>query len=572
MPYHLPATQVSGIEADNTTHPHAASTRRVSTADTMSLKRNILRKLNIFTIAVLLVTLALGTAGFLIYFKRVFAVQMVAGLGVVNESLDANLQAREKEFTARKNALKAAQLESLNHDLIILEQSLLGPLWNLENETAESIIKAFLEKQDVSAIRVDDEAGKLFSAMMKSGRKIVLTKTEKDFTPSGSELKRPINKGEKLVGTIHLYYLDDALKTQLAQVDNDLKQFHEENAAMVRSINHNINLTVQSQSNRILVIRALEVGAVFLVTLVALGWFISTNLMKPLRLMLTSMTDGSNQIQSAAAQVAKEAGHLAEGTASQAASIEETSSTIEEISSMVSNNAQNAQAADGLMTETRTTVEQANGAMTRLFDSIQAANRSSLETSKIIKTIDEIAFQTNLLALNAAVEAARAGEAGAGFAVVADEVRSLARRAAEAARNTSQLIEDTNRKIADGTVLVEETRKSFEHVSEHVVKSSTLISQIATASNEQARGVEQLNAAVNNIDKVVQQSVASSEQSAAAAEQMNAQSREMNHTLGELRLLVGVELQSAQTASAEVSHTQKIPERRTHTRAVQPTH
>jgi methyl-accepting chemotaxis protein len=380
--------------------------------------------------------------------------------------------------------------------------------------------------------------------MQKKDGQIVAVKKDTDFRPSGIALKANVTKAGKQVGTIQLFYLEDALKPQMDQVDNDLKQFQTENAAMVASIDQSITTTVQAQINRILVIRGLEVAAIFIVILVALGWFIRTNLKNPLRDMLSSMAEGSQQIQAAALQVATEAGRLAEGTASQAASIEETSSTIEEISSMVQNNAQNAQTADTLMGETRTKVEQANTSMQRLYDSIQAANRSSLETSKIIKTIDEIAFQTNLLALNAAVEAARAGEAGAGFAVVADEVRSLARRAAEAARSTSQLIEDTNRKIADGTSLVDETRKSFKSVSERVGQSSSLITQIATASNEQSRGVEQLNATVSSIDKVIQESVASSEQSAAAAQQMSAQSTEMNHTLGELRLLIGVQIES----------------------------
>ncbi len=506
----------------------------------MSPKRNILRKLNLFTIAVLLATLALGTVAFVIYFKRVFAVQLVNGLQSVSENLDQNLKTREKEFAARKQTLEAEQLARLRHDVNILQQAVLVPLWNLENETAESIIKAFLEKEETSAIRIDDDSGKLFAAIQKKNGQAELIKKESEFLPIGSAIEGELSKSGKKIGSIHLYYLDDSLKAKLALVDNDLKQFHDENSGLLGSINTSINTTVESQTNRILIIRAIELGGVFIITLIALGWFIRTNLMKPLRDMLLSLADSSHQIQSAASQVATEAGHLAEGTASQAASIEETSSTIEEISSMVQNNAQNAQAADGLMGQTRTTVEQANTAMQRLYDSIQAANRSSLETSKIIKTIDEIAFQTNLLALNAAVEAARAGEAGAGFAVVADEVRSLARRAAEAARSTSQLIADTNHKIAEGTALVDTTRKSFEEVHQRVSQSSTLISQIATASSEQARGVEQLNAAVNNIDKVVQNSVASSEQSAAAAEQMSAQSTEMDNTLSELRLLVGV--------------------------------
>lgn len=134
------------------------------------------------------------------------------------------------------------------------------------------------------------------------------------------------------------------------------------------------------------------------------------------------------------------------------------------------------------------------------------------ETQKIVKTIDEIAFQTNLLALNAAVEAARAGEAGAGFAVVADEVRNLAMRAADAAKNTADLIEGTVRKIADGAGLVETTNEGFSKVTESSGKVGDLLVEIAAASQEQSQGIEQINNAVTEMDKVAQQNAASSEE------------------------------------------------------------
>jgi len=166
-----------------------------------------------------------------------------------------------------------------------------------------------------------------------------------------------------------------------------------------------------------------------------------------------------------------------------------------------------------------------------LFDSIQAIKQSSAETSRIIKTIDEISFQTNILALNAAVEAARAGEAGAGFAVVAGEVRNLAQRAAGAAKDTASMIEKTNQQVAQAASMVEETRRRFDTVNSQVDQSSNFVSQIAQASLEQARSLEQVSAAIVEVDKVVQQTAASAEESAAASQEMSAQCDSMNHVI-----------------------------------------
>ena len=165
-------------------------------------------------------------------------------------------------------------------------------------------------------------------------------------------------------------------------------------------------------------------------------------------------------------------------------------------------------------------------------------SKASEETSKIIKTIDEIAFQTNLLALNAAVEAARAGEAGAGFAVVADEVRNLAMRAADAARNTASLIEQTVKKVGDGSTLVARTNEAFGEVAEAAAKVGDLVAEISAASQEQAQGIEQVNKAVAQMDKVVQQNAANAEESASASGEMNSQARNMRRFVEDLVALV----------------------------------
>jgi methyl-accepting chemotaxis protein len=177
--------------------------------------------------------------------------------------------------------------------------------------------------------------------------------------------------------------------------------------------------------------------------------------------------------------------------------------------------------------------------MQSLTGSMKEIIAASEETSKIIKTIDEIAFQTNLLALNAAVEAARAGEAGAGFAVVAEEVRNLAMRAADAAKNTSVLIEGTVKKIKDGSNLVIKTNEAFAEVAISASKVGELVGEIAAASQEQAQGIDQINKAVAEMDKVTQQTAANAEESASASEEMNAQAEQMKHISSTLLNIIG---------------------------------
>jgi methyl-accepting chemotaxis protein len=205
---------------------------------------------------------------------------------------------------------------------------------------------------------------------------------------------------------------------------------------------------------------------------------------------------------------------------------------------MTRQNANNANQANTLMAETSSVVDDANSSMAKLTESMKEITAASEETGKIIKTIDEIAFQTNLLALNAAVEAARAGEVGAGFAVVADEVRNLAMRAADAAKNTANLIEGTVKKIKTGSDIVTKTNEAFGKVATSAKKVSELVSEISAASNEQAQGIEQVSKAVAEMDKVVQENAANAEEAASASEEMNAQAEQMKDFVGELVLLV----------------------------------
>jgi len=290
-----------------------------------------------------------------------------------------------------------------------------------------------------------------------------------------------------------------------------------------------------STASRVMLVGLFAALIIGLVTAV----FLTRSITAPIRRVIAGLTEGADQVASASTQVSSASQSLAEGAGEQAAAIEETSSSLEEMASMTRQNAENARQADALMGEARRVIDTASVSMNQLGDSMVEITRASEDTSKIIKTIDEIAFQTNLLALNAAVEAARAGEAGAGFAVVADEVRNLAMRAAEAARNTADLIEGTVKKVKDGSSLMQQANEAFQQVAGSAGKVAELVGEISAASSEQAQGIEQINRAVTEMDKVTQQNAANAEESAAASEQMNAQAETMKDMVGELVVMVG---------------------------------
>ncbi len=267
-------------------------------------------------------------------------------------------------------------------------------------------------------------------------------------------------------------------------------------------------------------------------------YFIVHSVVKPINKITEGLHDAADQVASASDEVASTGQMLAEGVSEQAAAIEETSSSLEEMMAMTRRNADNAAQAKAFMAEARHVVERVDSHVNSMAAAVGEVTRSSEETGKIIKTIDEIAFQTNLLALNAAVEAARAGEAGAGFAVVADEVRNLAIRAAEAARSTSSLIENTITTVHKSRELTAQTQEAFKESMAISGKVGNLVDEIAAASQEQAQGIGQIGKAVTEMDKVVQRTASSAEESAAAAEEMNGQAMHMKKYADDLTNIV----------------------------------
>ncbi len=290
-----------------------------------------------------------------------------------------------------------------------------------------------------------------------------------------------------------------------------------------------------------------------------IGFVITRSITKPVTRIIASLSAGAEQTSAAAGQVSASSQSLAQGASEQAASLEETGSSLEEMSSMTRKNAETANQASTLSGEARNAAQRGNSAMDRMSKAIGDIQASATETAKIIKTIDEIAFQTNLLALNAAVEAARAGEAGKGFAVVADEVRNLAMRSAEAAKNTSSLIEGSVGASRNGVAMAEEVAAVLREITAASEKVNGLVGEITAACNEQAQGIGQVNTAVSQMDKVTQSNAANAEESAAAAEELSSQAESLKAVVGELIDLVGRASNTAHVATSSRSFRQAPP-------------
>lgn len=244
----------------------------------------------------------------------------------------------------------------------------------------------------------------------------------------------------------------------------------------------------------------------------------------------------SAQVSAGSRQMSASSLALSQGATEQASSIEEVTASMEQIAAQTTQNAANANQANELAITTRENAEQGDGQMQHMLKAMEDINASAANISKIIKVIDEIAFQTNILALNAAVEAARAGQHGKGFAVVAEEVRNLAARSANAAKETTVMIEGSIQKANLGTRIAQETAASLNKIVQDIEQVAELVGQIAAASNEQASGISQVNQAINQVSQVVQSNSATAEESAAASEELSAQADTLKELVGKFKV------------------------------------
>lgn len=295
---------------------------------------------------------------------------------------------------------------------------------------------------------------------------------------------------------------------------------------------------IRAESKTSLILMLVLGGVVTLFT-VLLGYKMIRSIIKAITGVVGHLDEMAVGVLSTSSQLSEASQSLAAGATEQAASLEETSASLEEMSAVTGQNADNASQASVLADEAREAADGGTELMGKMNTSIEEIQKSSEETAKIIKVIDEIAFQTNLLALNAAVEAARAGEAGKGFAVVAEEVRSLAARSAEAAKSTEEMIGQAVGSANNGVEIARQVSGALDDIADRIGKTTDLVSEINAASQEQSQSIGQINIAVTEMEKVTQLNAANSEESSSVSEELNAQAQQMNRTVSELKALVG---------------------------------
>lgn len=277
---------------------------------------------------------------------------------------------------------------------------------------------------------------------------------------------------------------------------------------------------------------------VLLIYLLIIGFVIIKSIIKPINNTINILNDSITLLASFSDRISTSSQQIANGATEQASQIEELSSSVEELTSTVRHNLSNAKETSELSEVSSKNANEGYDEMNKMFNSMTDINSSSNEIRKVIKVIDDIAFQTNILALNAAVEAARAGETGMGFAVVAEEVKNLANRSSSAAQNSTEMIENSINKAEQGLKVAGSLTTIFEKIMNGLIKVNEMAREVERASQEQTKGLEQVNKAIIEFDSVVQNNAALSEETAGSVTELNSLAEQISRQLGALTRLI----------------------------------
>jgi Methyl-accepting chemotaxis protein (MCP) signalling domain len=459
-------------------------------------------------------------------------------IGDLNHSLELVLEA-DRDVHQALIAEKAAMAAAEDADLEAARQA---SAENIE-QARKRVVDGVALAADKSLTPLIDDFTPKFNEWVEKSQKVI----DYAATPGKMQFARKISNGGS--GEQAFDDMRDVLD-QLSVAIGELVHMREEQMEERKEAAMQVAASTSRGASQMSMI-FLAIGAGALSVSILLALLIGRSIVRALTNLGVRLSSGAEQTTSAAGRLSSSSQSLAQGASEQAAGIEETTSSVEEMAAMTKQNASSAKEAKSLADDARSFADKGAEAMTRMGRAIDDIKTSSDETAKIIKTIDEIAFQTNLLALNAAVEAARAGEAGKGFAVVAEEVRSLAQRSAEAARSTADMIAEAVKNADNGVAISGEVANALTEIAGGTGKVNDLISEIAAASEEQARGIDQISTAVTQMDQVTQSNAANAEESASAAEELSGQAEQLNGMVDDLQHMLGGSGGSTPTSSPD---------------------